>query len=498
MATTTEAERKYDVPGDFTLPDLARLPAVAEVGEPAEHRLDATYYDTPGLSLAAAHVTLRRRAGGHDDGWTVKRPAGGGDRTESRVPLTDPAGGVPDEVAAQVRDLAGDEPLGPVAHVRTRRLERPLRGPDGTVLALVADDVVATEALGDPALVKRWREVEVELVDGPRGLFDAVDEALRSAGARPSAVESKLARALGERVPAEPDVLSGYLAAQRDAIRDTEAGVRAGDAEAVHDMRVATRRLRSTLRTFRPLLDRDRTEPLRAELHWFAGLLGAVRDGDVMARRLTDAVAAEPDDLVVGPVAERIRDQLGSRTATARDRLVEALDGIRYRKIRADLDRLAAGELRAAGTPATRRRLLTRARKAVRRADRRMAAADRAAGTDRDAGADRDALLHTARRAYKRARYAAEAVQPLAGKPAGRLVKALRGLQDVLGGHQDAIVAGELVRQLGERAHERGENAFTYGVLSGRQREAGERSLDDLAKARKKAGRRKARRWLRA
>src|SRR5438874_5710857 len=265
MATTTEAERKYDVPGEFTLPDLSRPPAVASVDEPRELRLDATYYDTAGLCLTAAHVTLRRRAGGHDAGWTVKRPAGDGDRTETSTPLTDPAAGVPDEVADQVRDLSGGEPLAPVAHIRTRRLERPLRGPDGTVLALVADDVVATEALGEPAVVKRWREVEVELVDGPRELFAAVDEALRSAGARPSAGESKLARALGERVPAEPDVLSGYLAAQRDAIRDTEAGVRAGDAEAVHDMRVATRRLRRTLRTFRPLLDRGRTAPLRRD-----------------------------------------------------------------------------------------------------------------------------------------------------------------------------------------------------------------------------------------
>jgi CYTH domain len=128
MATTTEAERKYEVPGDFTLPDLSRLPAVAEVGQPAEHRLDATYYDTPGLCLAAAHVTLRRRAGGHDDGWHVKRPAGDGDRTESRVPLTDPAGGVPDEVAAQVRDLAGST-CRPSGTPRTSRLAAPRSRP---------------------------------------------------------------------------------------------------------------------------------------------------------------------------------------------------------------------------------------------------------------------------------------------------------------------------------------------------------------------------------
>src|SRR5437667_125471 len=88
LCRVVEAERKYDVPGDFTLPDLSRLPAVASVDEPRELRLDATYYDTAGLCLTAAHVTLRRRAGGHDAGWTVKRPAGDGDRTETSTPLT--------------------------------------------------------------------------------------------------------------------------------------------------------------------------------------------------------------------------------------------------------------------------------------------------------------------------------------------------------------------------------------------------------------------------
>jgi CHAD domain-containing protein len=485
MATTTEVERKYEVPVDYALPDLTRLPSVAAVDPPAEHELDATYYDTPDLRLAAGRVTMRRRTGGTDAGWHVKRPVsdltktGTGDRTETHSPLTDPAGGVPAEVAAQVRELTHGEPLEPVAVIHTRRLERPLRGRDGTVLALVADDLVAATA-GDPGTVQSWREVEVELVDGGRELLDEVEARLRATGARPAGTASKLARVLGDRWPA-PDPLREYLAKQRDALRDNEAGVRAGDAEAVHDMRVATRRLRSTLRTFRPLLPADRTEPLRGELRWLGERLGAVRDGDVMAARLAEAVAAEPPELVRGPVAERIRERLGARTGRARELLVEALDSSRYRMVLADLDRVAPE-----GEP-TGRELLRPARKAVRRADRRLAAADEATGPARDL------QLHEARKAYKRARYAAEAV---GGTPGRRLVKALTGLQDVLGAHQDAIVTGELLRELAQRADDHGENAFTYGVLLGRQREAAAHSLTGLPRARRKAERRKVRRWL--
>jgi CHAD domain-containing protein len=487
MATMTEVERKYDVPVDFTVPDLSRLPAVAAVDRPTEHRLDATYYDTPGLRLAANHVTLRRRSGGHDAGWHTKRPTADGERTETHAPLTDPAAQVPPDVVEQVGDMTGGEPLTPVAHVRTRRVERPLRAADGTVLALVADDTVSTEALGNPAVIQRWRELEVELVDGPRELLAEVDAALRAAGARPSQSASKLARALGDRLPGptdDDDPLTAYLRAQRDAIRDNEQGVRDGDPEAVHDMRVATRRLRSTLRTFRPLLDADRTEPLRRELHWLAGLLGAVRDGDVMTERLTGEVAAVPPDLVLGPVDERVRERLGGRTAQAREQLVEALDSPRYRRL---LEEVVKPPKRP-----RRRDLFRRVRRTLRRADQRLADAGRAEPPDRDVP------LHEARKAYKRARYAAETVAPLAGKPARRLAKALTRLQDVLGAHQDAIVTGQLLRELSAEADRAGENTFTYGLLEERQHEAGERSLRKLPKARRKATRRKVRRWLKA
>jgi CHAD domain-containing protein len=247
-------------------------------------------------------------------------------------------------------------------------------------------------------------------------------------------------------------------------------------------MRVATRRLRSTLRTFRPLLDADRTEPLRRELHWLADLLGAVRDGDVQAERLADEVGAVPPDLVLGPVAERVRERLGARTVRAREELVAALDSPRYRRL---VEEVARPPRRP-----SRKDLFRRARKTLRRADRRLADADRAEPPDRDVP------LHEARKAYKRARYAVETVAPFARKPAKRLTKALTRLQDVLGSHQDAIVTGKLVHDLGTAAERAGENTFTYGLLAERQHEAGERSLAKLPKARRKATRRKVRRWL--
>jgi hypothetical protein len=78
---------------------------------------------------------------------------------------------------------------------------------------------------------------------------------------------------------------------------------------------VATRRLRTTLRTFRPMLDRAAAESLSEELRWLAGLLGAARDDDVLTDRLMTAVGSEPPELVVGPVAARIRQRLAASTA---------------------------------------------------------------------------------------------------------------------------------------------------------------------------------------
>lgn len=273
-----------------------------------------------------------------------------------------------------------------------------------------------------------------------------------------------------------------YLRAQRDAIAANEPGVRDGDEDAIHDMRVAIRRLRSTLRSFRGMWERERVDALRGELKWLADKLGPVRDGQVMAARLAGAVRAEPRQLVVGPVEARIEQHLGHDTSDAMERVRGALDGDRYAGLLAEIDAMV-GAAADRGDGWVRKRV----RKAVRRADRMLDGADTAGEHERDV------QLHEARKAYKRARYAAE---PLDRKPAQRLAKRLKALQDVLGVHQDTVVTRAVLRDLGMRAFREGGNAFTYGLLHARQQVAGETALADLPGATRRARRKKVRRWL--
>ena len=196
-----ETERKYDVGADFAVPDLAG-PGTGQMSLPEIQDLTATYFDTAGLRLAAAHITLRRRTGGTDAGWHIKLPVTADTRRELRFPLGEPTARVPDEIAAQVAPWTAGEQLVPVALLQTERTVRRLIGPVGDVLAEVADDRV-TGSRPDPVDPARWqqtdawREVEVELVCGTPAVLDAAAARLAEAGARPSPSASKLARVLG-------------------------------------------------------------------------------------------------------------------------------------------------------------------------------------------------------------------------------------------------------------------------------------------------------------
>jgi inorganic triphosphatase YgiF len=195
-----ETEQKFDVPAGFAVPTLTG-PGVASMTPPDVLYLSATYFDTAGLRLAAAKITLRRRTGGTDPGWHIKLPVSADTRRELHFPLDEGEHEVPAPVAAEVARWTGGEPLRPVAQLETTRTIRRLVDPAGQVLAEVADDAV-TGSRPDPAdparwrLADQWRELEVELVSGHRNLLNAAAGQLRAAGAEPSRSASKLARVL--------------------------------------------------------------------------------------------------------------------------------------------------------------------------------------------------------------------------------------------------------------------------------------------------------------
>jgi CHAD domain-containing protein len=474
-ADVTETEIKYDVPAGADLPALDDLPEVARTLGPALEQLEAEYYDTDDLRLIRAGVTLRRRRGGDDAGWHLKLPAGADSRREIRLPIGLPAQRVPDELAALVQVHTRGRPLRPVAQLTTRRARLTLLDGTGESLAEVVDDDVRARTLGAETTVSSWHEVEVELTGGGRDLLDAADELLRRDGLRPARQSAKLERALGGRLrkpaprpltAASPagEVVLAYLATHAERLKSLDPLARRDEPDAVHQMRVATRRLRSTLRSFEQILRSDGTGRLAAELKWLGTVLGAVRDAEVLAAHLRTAIDDAPLYLVLGPVQARVHGHFASVSADARAALLAALGSARYFALLDDLDALLAAPPltpladRPADVvlPAAARRPSSQVRHRMRRAWRVQP------------GTAKDTALHEARKAAKRARYAGEAMSPALGKPARTFAKRMKKVQSVLGDHQDTIIARQAERELGIGAHMAGENAFSYGLLYGR------------------------------
>lgn len=459
-----EVERKYDVDAVAAVPDLSGLPGVARV-VPAE-RLDqlATYVDTADLALLAARVTLRRRVGGVDDGWHLKLPAGEA-RTELHHLIADPDDAdepVPAPLRDRVRTIVGDRPLVVSAQLRTLRAVHRLLDVDGRVLAELCDDRV--EARTGPGWVERWREWELELVDGPPELLDLAGPMLLAAGARPSASPSKLARALAGRPGPDAttaDVLRAYLTVQVQRLQAEDGRLRSGDQEGVHQMRIAARRMRSALASYAPVLEDHADRELREELRWLGEVLAPARDAQVIRQRLLDQVGAQPDVLVLGPISRRVDDELGAALRAGRAAAVEELDRERYHRLLGRLESLVSDvPVREAG----RRRAAEMVPRLLRRDLRRVRRRHRAyLGT---AGAEeRDRALHDVRKAAKRLRYAAESATPVLGDRAATLSAAAKAVQDVLGEHQDTVVARRVLRDLALHADAEGENGFTFGRL---------------------------------
>ncbi len=450
MAThVNETERKYELPVTGGVP-LDDMPGMTLDSRSQKQVLDAVYHDTTDLRLAHKGITLRRRTGGDDAGWHLKLPLSDDTREEIRVPLGLGGKSVPRELTEILTGITRGEALAPVAHIRTKRRRWRLLDDRGAVAAEIVADSVSGQTLGESSSVTSWEEIEVELAGGGPDVFDTVETRL----GKPSDAPPKLLRVLGDRVgrrpPPEPG-LQAYMRRQADKMVEQDILIRRRRPDSIHQMRVAGRRLRSILQVFNGPRD------LRNELKWLSGVLGDARDLEVLHDHLVEEVRALPDELVLGAVRRRLTESFAVRRSAARADMLDALNSERYFAL---LDRLETEH---------RLPLKREKTKALRKARRRV---DRAFGNVAGLGTDRG--LHEVRKAAKRSRYAAEATG--AQKPARRMKK----LQKSLGVHQDAVVARAELRNLGVQAHLAGDNAFTYGLLYGKEIQRAEKIRESL------------------
>jgi len=313
----------------------------------------------------------------------------------------------------------------------------------------------------------RFREVEIELKPGGDVVLAVLLKRLRQAGAGTADPVPKHLRALGPAAQAEPDVavpdlprdpsaadvIRAALAASVQLVIRHDPLVRiGGDPEHVHQARVGTRRLRSHLRTFRPLLDRSWADGLRDELGWYAAELGAVRDPEVLHERLLVLVAALPA-VDVRPAAS-LAATLTGEVSAARERLLAAMSTERYFAL---LESLVEGAARPALTEAADQPAARALPAVVRAPWRDLRRAARALGERPP-----DEALHQVRILAKRARYAAEAVAPALGPDAARFGKLAAALQTILGEHQDSVTMQAWLRTAAGGSRRR---AFAAGEL---------------------------------
>lgn len=475
MTQPSERREAFDATEDLLLPDVADLTGPGGRVQTEQQRWEDVYHDTASGALGAAGAELYRTRAGLTPGWRLRLPAG-----TSPAELTSRARTrtAPAALARAVLGLTRSEPLHPVAEITTHRTTTRLVGADGRRWAAVHDDRLTSTSLRDDGRLDHWRQLSVVPgEDGDDTLLGTLTRLLHDAGARSTVPSRALVRALALPAALEPpepstlaDLLGRYVAEQCDTIVRGDLALRLGEPQ-VHPTRVAIRRLRSTLRVFGDLLDPGPTRRLEDDLVWWAGLLGEVRDREVLAERLRTQLAALPPALVVGPVATDVATNLGRERARHLRRLEAELAGPRLLDLLGALARWRAEPPFLEGAAAPADAVRPAVKDAGRKARRRLRDARRT--TDE---IEQTEQLHRARKAAKRARYAAELARP-AWPGAARRVKSATHLQRVLGEHQDSVVAIAYLQQRGAAA---GRGGFTYGLLLGAERERAARLRADL------------------
>jgi CHAD domain-containing protein len=509
-STIREIEAKFRVHPPFELPSLVgERTGAASIDQAREQQLRAVYWDTSDLRLAREGVTLRHRfgEGPGKDGWHLKLPIREGRVPDASIGARDElhANGISDAIPEELRDLITPwirtAVLGPVATLVTQRTAYLLRDEAGNPLVELTDDLVSVLSSGHVA--GRFREIEVEDCGGGIDAIEAVGNVLRAGGAVGGEFLPKVVRALGPQATADPDppmpATVGLDEPARVGIRDMlrrnvrdlityDVAVRRDAPDAVHQMRVTARRLRSTLKTFGALLDPEWAISLRTELKWLADSLAGARDNEVLLERLTRDLDELPEPLVIGPVRAKIQQVVGGHLEAGGGQALEALRSERYVVL---LERLVdaawepmtspageapVNEVLPAMVSATWDQLAKRARQL-----------SKSSATDDD--------WHQTRIDAKQLRYTCEAVAPMFGKPARELARHAELLQEVLGEHQDATMAADVLFTM-VTAKGASTIAFTLGLLHARQTEEAAAARKEFRRVWADTSRPKLRSWL--
>lgn len=460
MEKTQEREAKFQIEADAVDPDLTRLPAGLQVVERPSVRLSARYFDTAGLGLLRRGITLRHRRDMANDGenlWTLKLPDALEGTVLSRTELSWPGEevNVPAEARRLLTAVIHEEELRAVAAFVTVRHRREVLDGTGRRLAEVDDDRVTVTS----PTAKVFRQIEVELDAGDTDLIAQLSKVLRRSGASRDDTAGKLHLALADRISeleltprpsAEPMTLGELfrtrVVSSLDKLVAHDIGLRLERrTEDVHQSRVASRRLRSDIKTFGAILDRDWAAETTEELRWWGGVLGAVRDLDVLGDRIAGHSTGPDDPDADGFAAVAVR--LAAQRAAAWERLEEALNSDRYEQLLLRLDAatvhpplaqagpqapISAGRGAVEGIAPLVRQPWRRLRQTVRRLPRHPS----------------DDELHRVRIRAKQLRYSAETAASVVGSPAERLAKAAEALQTELGDFHDAVVAEDTLRHL--------------------------------------------------
>jgi CHAD domain-containing protein len=430
------------------------------MGEPIPPRVfTSTYFDTAHHRLGQLGLTLRKRVEHSRGLWQLKIPSGA-----ARLELEIDSGSrdIPWEFYDLLTAFFRKQEAVQLGKLRTKRTGIHVLN-ENRVIAEVVQDSVAF--MRDKRVIHTFREIEVELQEGTETQLKSIRKILIHAGAQEKPLQAKIFQALQLPYPLAIE-FSESSAPPTEHIRERlhsqflqilrhDPGTRLGrDSEAVHQMRVATRRIRAIIRAVRSFLAPEWTEPVRLEVGWIGSLLGEVRDWDVLLgsfrQNFHDFSSHEQRSF------QSILNKFDDQRSMARAKLIEGLRSDRYLNL---LDHVedSLTHLPFQPSPLT---IADLAKKAFHQLEDFVNTSNCLFPKPE---------LHRTRILLKRARYALELAEPFLGKRANRFLQQAKDMQDLLGQHQDAVVAES--RLLALKQHSRGAGiAYVTGLMVERLR----------------------------